>query len=162
MNTYISTILVSAVIGGIVSSFLPKSGEGIKKHINLIIGLICAIVLLTPIVKVAKNTTFLKDGIDSIIESLDISSTIDKSNEIIVETSIENICNGIKTSICDKYNFKNEDVSVSAVLDKKNIEKIKITKITVTLKNQATWQDEKDVQKYIESLAGCPTEIIKI
>ena len=161
MNAYISTILVSAVVGGIVSSFLPNRNDGAKRQINLIIGLICAIVLLTPIVKIAKNTAILKEGIDNIVDSLNISSSIDKSNEIIVETSIENVCNGIKASLINKFDFRDEDVSVSATLDTENIEKIIITKITIILKNQATWQDGEKVKDYAQNLVGCTIEIIK-
>lgn len=161
MKTYIISILTVSVISGIICSFLPHKNGGLKKHLNFIVGLICAIILISPIVKIAKNTVFLKEGIDSILESMNISSSIKDSNQVIIDTSIEKIENGIKSTVISKFKLKDSDVYVSLAVDKSDIEAIEITKIIITLQNEASWYSDDKIKDFVEELTECPVEIIK-
>ena len=161
MSIYISSILTASIIGGIISSLLPSREQRMKKHINFIIGLISAIIMITPIVNIASNAATFKDSVDSVINSLDVSTSLNESNQIIVSTSIENICNGIKSTVINKFNFKEDDVTVTAVTDTDDIENIKIVKITIILKNEASWYDENKIKSYIEEIIGCAVEIVR-
>ena len=162
MKSYILSILTVSIIGGIVSSFLSHKDSGLRKRVNFIVGLICAIILISPIVRIAKNTVVLKDGIDSIFESLDISSTINNSNQIIIDTSVEKIESGLKATIVNKFKFNEDDVKVNLTTDTSDIEAIKIVKITITLANEASWYNEEKIKSFAEDLTECAIEIIKI
>ncbi len=162
MKAYIITIITIAVISGIISSMLPNSDSSMKKHINFITGLICAIALLSPIVAIAKNADILTDKIENMVNSLDASDNVNKGNAIIIEAGTERIEKGIKEALISKYGFKEENVSVEIAVNDENVEAILLKKITITLTNEATWTDGNNVKKYIEELVGCPVQIIKM
>lgn len=161
MKSYVVSIITVSVISGIISAILPN-GISLKKQINFITGLICAFVLIFPVVTVAKNAEILTNGIEDAINSLDISNSIDKSNSIIIEAGTEQIANGVKNALISKFKFKDESISVSIKINDDNIEMVTLEEITVTLKKEATWTDSAEVKEYLEDLVGCPVKIVKV
>ena len=154
MKAYIITIITISIVAGIISSLLSSESK-LRKHINFISGLICAISLLSPIVNIAKSTTVLTDSIESIIGSLDISESINSSNQIIIDEGTEQICKGIKEAVKSRFKFNDESIKIEATINDNNIEAIILERITITLLGDATWTDEKRVKEYIEELVGC-------
>ena len=84
-----------------------------------------------------------------------------EANRLILEVGAEKISSGIKASIIEKFKIDDGDVAVSLLLNKENIEAVKISQITVSLYNKATWLDEYEIKKYIEEQTGCTTKVIK-
>lgn len=162
MKLYVMTIITVSVLGGIVSAMLPKDNSGLKKQVNFVIGLICAIALLSPVVSIAKNAGALTGEIEKAINSLEVKDSISQGNKIIIESGTEQISKGVTEAIISKYGFDTENVSVSLTVNDDKIEAIVLEKITVTLKNEATWTDGNKVKQYVEGLVGCPVQIIKI
>lgn len=162
MKTYIISIITISVISGILSAALPSSEGSMKKQINFITGLICAIILLSPIVTIAKNAEILTNRIENAISSLDVKESIDQSNAIIIEEGTEQIAVGIKNALLNKYKFKDESVSVNVLVNDEIINCITLKEVTVTLKNEATWTDSFNIKEYLENLVGCPVKIKKI
>lgn len=162
MNTYIITIITVAVISGIVSSMLPDGDSTTKKHVNFITGLIFAIALLSPIVKIAKNADMLTDKIENAITSLDVNDNVSSGNSIIIEAGAERIEKGIKEALISKFGFKQEDISIKLAINDEKIDAVLLEKITITLSQEATWTDGNQIKKYVEELVGCPVKIIKI
>ena len=154
MKAYIITIITISIVSGIISSLLSSESK-LRKHLNFISGLVCAIALLSPIVNIAKSTTVLTDSIENIIGSLDISESINNSNQIIIDEGTEQICKGIKEAIKSRFKFNDESIKIEATINDNNIEAIILERITITLLGDATWTDEKRVKEYIEDLVGC-------
>ena len=161
MNTYISTIITVSVISGIISSVISSINDGIKKQINYIIGLICVIVLLSPIISIVNNATEFKNSISNFFESITTEEKINDSNEIIVNTGIEKICQGVKESIVQRFGFDEKEVIVDAELNDTNINSISISKINVVLTGKASWSDVDTVKKYLEDLIGCDASVTR-
>ena len=161
MKGYIFTIIVVSVISGIISTMLSNNKNSLKKYVNFVAGLICMLALLSPIVSIASNMGAFSGSIENIISSLDFSSSVSTTNQIIVETGKEKIEQGIENAIITKYNFSQEDIDVNVIVNDKNIEAIILEKIKITLKNKASWTDEQQIKNYVESLVGCQVEIKK-
>lgn len=161
MKIYVITIITVSVVGGIISTLLSND-SGIKKHVNFIVGLICAITLLSPVANIAKSASVLSDTVENAINKLDISESISQSNKIIIEEGTEQISKGILEALITKYKFTPENVQIDITVNNDRIDAITLEKITVTLKNEATWTDLSSIKQYLENLVGCEVVIKKI
>ena len=159
MSKYIISVLTVAIIGGIVSTLVASKRQSLKKHINFIIGLISAIVFLSPIIKVINSAALIKNELTSIIEEITDNSEISNANGLIVTTSTERITNNIKEAISKRFGFEASDIYVSAELNKSNIEAIEITSIRITISNEASWSDTEPIKSYVEELIGVKTVV---
>lgn len=162
MKSYIITIITVSVISGIISAMLPEGNNSVKKQLNFITGLICAIALLTPVVTIAKNAAVISNNVEDFVSSFDVNSNISEGNKIIIESGTEQIAKGVKEALLNKYKFKEENVSVSVSANEEKIDAIFLEKITITLRNEATWTDGNNVKQYVEDLVGCPIQVVKL
>ena len=160
MNGYIIAIVTISIVGGIVSSLVSTKDVRLKKCISFLISLIFLIVLFAPIKDAISKANDFKNSIDSFISS--ISSNVDYSNNLIINSSIDKISSGIKNTIIDEFNLKINDVEIKIEVDNTNIEAVRIEKIKIYLYNEATWLDENKIKKFVEDLAGCNVVIKKV
>ena len=159
MNAYINSILIVAVIGGVISSLV--SSNKLSKHINYIVGLVSTLILLSPIVSFISNMENIKNTINNFISDTISGEALNNTNSLIVNTGVEKIAEGVKTLVIDKYNFDENDVYVNVITDTTDISSIRITRISITLKNKATWSDAENIEKYVENYVGCDVLVIK-
>ena len=161
MKAYVFTVIVVAVISGIVTALLPADDKSVKKQITYVTGLICAFALLSPVVTIAKSASAISQNVEGFVDILNVNEKISQSNKIIIESGREQISNGVKEALISKYNFKEENVTVQVAVNEENVEAVLLEGITVTLKKEATWTDSSKIQQYVEGLVGCPVKIIK-
>lgn len=153
MSGYISSILVIAVVGGIVTSLVSSSK--LKKHISYLIGLASTLVLLSPIATIFSSIDTIKENIESFINNTLTSDALNNTNSLIVTTGIDKISQGIKEVIINKYKFDENEVQIDIKTDSTDITSIKITQICITLTGKATWTDADNIEKTIEDYVGC-------
>ncbi len=158
MKTYLITILTVSVVGGIINSLIDSSSK-IKKYINYLISLICVVCLVAPIGNVIGNISSIKAEINEYFEKVFVSEKIDASNDLIINTSKEKICDGIKNSVLEKYNFDEKEVFVDLTIDRTDIGSLKIEKINVVLTGKASWSDVKEVEEYLKNTIGSDIEV---
>ena len=159
MKSYIFTIITISVIGGIISSLINEENSGIKKRLNFVIGLICTIVLLSPIVSIVNNTTAIKNSINDIVDEFNIDNS--SANKLIISQGTEKIAQGIKEAVADKFRINKDEIKVDLKLNTENIEAIKIEQIIINLIGKSTWRDEYDIKKFVEEQTGCSAKIKK-
>lgn len=153
MNKYSITILTVSVVGGIINS-LVDSQSPLKKYISYLVSLVCVVSLIAPIGGIISNITDLKGNINEYFDKILVSEKIDAGNELIINSSKEKICEGIKNTLTNKYNFEEKEVIVSLDIDKTDLQAIKIEQINVILTGKASWHDVKNVQEYLEDVVG--------
>ena len=153
MNSYIYSLLIISVVGGIINSY-ASSFEKTKKYVEYFIGLLIVITLISPIINVINNVSVFKNNINSFVENLLNEQEISNTNEIIINSSSEAIINGIKKELINKFNFNEKDLNIDLELDKNSIESIKIIKINVVLTGKASWSDVDTVKQYLEKIIG--------
>ncbi|MBO5092687.1 MAG: hypothetical protein J6K52_03905 [Clostridia bacterium] len=161
MNGYIYTILVVAIIGGIVNSIVSESYGSLKKHINYVVRLICVICLIAPLSTLIKNSGEIKESISGFFDNVVNEEYLDSSNSLIVNTGVDKVCLGIKSTVIDKFGFDENDVIVTLETDTQNIDSITITKINIVLSGKASWTDVKNVKDYIENLVGVKADVTR-
>ena len=161
MSGYISSIITVSTIGGILVSLLSEKSSKLKKQIGFIVGLICALVFISPIIGVLNNSQMIKDNITNIILSIEGSHN-DISNEIIVGTSLEKIADGIKNMVVNKFELAENDVDVQAFVTGDSKDVIYIDYVEIRLKNGATWIDDKKIEEYVEEISGCKVQIKRL
>ena len=161
MSGYISSIITVSTIGGILVSLLSEKSNKLKKQIGFIVGLICALVFISPIIGVLNNSQMIKDNLTNIVLSVEGSHN-DISNEIIVGTSLEKIADGIKNMVVNKFELDENDVDVQAFVTGDSKDVIYIDYVEIRLKNGATWIDDKKIEEYVEEISGCKVQIKRL
>lgn len=161
MNGYIYTILVVAIIGGIINSIVSESYSSLKKHINYVVGLVCVICLIAPLGSLLKSTGEFKESVSGFFDNIVNEEYLDSSNSLIVNTGVDKVCLGIKSTVIDKFGFDENEVIVTVDADTENIDAIAITKINIVLTGKASWTDVKNVKDYIENLVGVKADVTR-
>ncbi len=153
MNGYIYTLLIVSVVGGLINSFISSFGS-IKKYVSYFIGVLMVICLLSPVISIINNTSELKNNISSFFDKIASEDIINSSNDIIINTGVDAITNGIKNELINRFGFEEKEIIIELEIDKNNIEAIKITKINIILTGKASWSDVDTVKEYLENIIG--------
>jgi len=159
MSKYIYSLLIISVVGGLINSIV--SSFGTRKYINYFINLLVVLCLLAPLTSTLKNITNIKENIKSFLVNDSIQETIDDSNNLIINTGLEAISEGIKNEIINKYNFDTKEVIVEIEGDSTNIEAVKIKKIKVILTGKASWTDVDAVKAFLDNMIGGNIVVIR-
>ena len=160
MSAYIFSILTIAVISGILCSIISESNP-LRKYLTYLCSLVLVITLLSPIKNLLNSGSSIKEYINSFYHNIRTEEIIDSSNELIVNTSKENVSNGIKKAIMEKFSFKEGDVYVFLDIDSKDITSIKIQQVNVILTNEASWSDTDKVKSFLDELLGCKVSVTR-
>ena len=153
MSKYINTILISTFVGSIIIAIAPNKGN-YKKYIRYIVSLVSLLCIISPLAQILFDITSLKSNVKNYLDDLFISEKVEISNSLIINTGVEKISNGIKDAIVEKYNFNENEVFVELVVDKANINAIKIKEINVFLAGKASWSDANKIEAYLKDLIG--------
>lgn len=160
MDNYIYSILTISIVGSVIGSII-SSANPLKKHLNYLCSLILVITLISPLVSVLKNTFDIKEYINNFYHSIKTEEIIENSNTIIVNTSKEKVCEGIKETIISKFSLEKTDVYVSLELNSDDITSIEITKVNVILTNKASWSDTDKIKSFLSELLSCPIDVTR-
>ncbi|MBQ8738025.1 MAG: stage III sporulation protein AF [Clostridia bacterium] len=159
MNDFFNAILIFSVISGIISSLIINGA--IKKYVNYLIGLIMVLVVMSPVFSVLSSINKIEEYMRDFSHSIKTEELINSSNTLIVNTSEERVCNGIKEMVISKFGFEETDVYISLDLDKAEINAIKIRAVNVVLTNKASWSDTDRVKEYLDKTIGCKINVTR-
>ena len=152
MEQYIISVIAVGIIGSIVSVLSPEGeGGGIKKYVNLIIGLSVTLVCISPITSALD-----------FINNLDLNTQVSDDSEVKYEyesifnssytaAEVYNLKVGIKSALCDKFSISDDECEISVTLDDKG----ELRRVLVTLYGSAIWRDGDEIEEYLTSLLGC-------
>ena len=158
MKGYSLTILTVSVVGGIINSLIDSQSQ-LKKYINYVVSLVCIVCLIAPIGSLIGNIANFKGAINEYFDKIFISEKIDAANSLIINSGEEKICEGIKNTLIDKYNFDKKEVYVNLEIDKTDLQAIKVKKINVILTGKASWHDAKTVEEYLKNMIGADVSV---
>ena len=159
MNTLLRSLLVLAVISGIINSLILQGA--VKKYVTYFIGLVMVLTLLSPLFEILSSFDNVQEYINDFFHSIRTEEILDKSNTLIVNTSEQKVCDGIQEMIVTKFAFEETDVYVTLECDKSDISAIKILAINVTLTNKASWSDTDRVKDYLDKTVGCKVNVTR-
>ena len=161
MTGYLRSVVILSIISGIIKAFFNDSSSNTKKYVNFLIGLIMVAVIISPLKDLRAKLNYAKDYINDFTNGIFTNDAIDKSNYIIIKSSKEKICEGIKEAVISKYNFDTRDIYVDIVMDTSEISAIKITGVNIILTNRASWSNVDEVKKYTENLVGVRVNVTR-
>jgi hypothetical protein len=118
-------------------------------------------VIISPLKDLRAKLNYAKEYITNFSSGIFTNDVIDKSNYIIIKSSKEKICEGIKEAVISKYNFDTRDIYVDIVMDTTEISAIKITGVNIILTNRASWSNVDEVKKYTENLVGVTVNVTR-
>ena len=126
MKVYIYSILILAIISGIIKAITSDFSNSTKKYISFICGIVMILVIITPFASAVSNVGNIKEYVNNVIQNKNYNDKIDQSNSIIINTGREKICEGLKEAIISKFKFDPRDVYVDVEIDKSQISSVKI------------------------------------
>ena len=154
MNGYLYSIIIIAIITGIIKSVTSDMRLGIKKYINFVSSLIMVTVILIPFCNITKGITDIKKSILNTSKDIFSSEHIIDSNSIIISTGKEKIAEGIKDALISRFAFDERDIYISVNTDESNISAVKIISVDIILTGKASWSNVSQVKDYTENLIG--------
>ena len=152
--------MIVSVIGSIVSVLAPDGeGGGLARHVRLAVGVCIVLVCFAPSVRAIEW-----------VRNIDIESVLPDSEENADEyesifdsaysdAEIENLCEGIKSAVSQKFGLDPLSFNVSVKLAGQGESK-RLERVTLTLYGQAIWADTGEIERYLNSLLGCETVTI--
>ncbi|MBQ9744975.1 MAG: stage III sporulation protein AF [Clostridia bacterium] len=161
MKVYIYSILILAIISGIIKAITSDFSNSTKKYISFICGLVMILVIITPFARAVSNVGNIKEYVNNVIQNKNYNDKIEQSNSIIINTGREKICEGLKEAIISEFEFDPRDVYVDVEIDKSQISSVKITGVNIILTNKASWSNVDDVKLYMENLVGVPVHVTR-
>ena len=161
MSGYLRSIIILAVISGIIKAFFTDASTNTKKYINFLTGLVMVVIIISPLKDLRVKINNAKEYISDFSNGIFASDAIDKSNYIIIKSSKEKICEGIKEAVISKYGFDKRDIYVDIIMDTTEISAIKITGVNIILTNRASWSNVDEVKKYTENLVGVKVNVTR-
>ena len=152
MKQYIISVIAVGLIGSIVSALSPDGeGGGIKKYINLVIGLAVTLVCIYPITSAldfVKNIDLNAEFSDDSEVKAEYESIFDSS---YTAAEVYNLKTGIKSALLDNFSISAEECKVSVTLDERG----ELQRVLVTLYDSAIWRDSDEIEEYLSHLLGC-------
>ena len=152
MGQYVISVIAVGILGSVISILSPEGeGAGIKKYINLIIGLAVTLVCISPISSAIEYINELdfkmytyddKDMVEEYEGVFDSSYTA---------AEVYNLKMGIKSSLGDKFSISEEECNVAVTLDDDK----KLECVLVTLYGSAIWCDSDAIEDHLTRLLGC-------
>ena len=147
------------MLSGVIQIIAPE-GET-KKYINLLAGLCAVCVVIAPFGTVIKALTSNEGGyFDKVLEAESGQSDYESIYlENIKNHGAESLADGLEGMISEKFGIKRESFSVTArMIYSENV--LEVERITVYLKPAAIFADPHSIKDFINTLLGCPCEII--
>ncbi len=160
MKTYICSLLIVSLIGGIINSYTENLGKT-RKYISFFLSIVMIIIMISPIISIIKDTENMKEGFSSIINEITNNESIQGTNEIIINTGKDAIIKGIKNTLIENFDFDEKEIQIELETDYTNIEAIKISKIKIILTGKATWSDVEKVKDYLFEIIGTEIEVVR-
>ena len=157
MKQYIISVMIAGVIGAIVTLLSPEGeGGGLKKHVGLAVGLVLVTVAVSPIIGLVRT-----------LAELDVYSIIGDAQEpnkeeyesIFYEgyeaAEIENLKDGIKSILLERFGVKNDEcyVSIATRIDEDG--KRELNRIFINFYGAAIMKNTEEIEDYLSTLLGC-------
>lgn len=168
MSVYIKGLVTASVIAGIIMALAPESKDGgLKKYIKYITSLLLLIALISPLVPIFTDIESFSEKILEETKNLtqsqasEYESDISRSNELILNKSIENIKDGIAGVIEQKFGVPKNSVEVDLECDTSDISNIIINKITIEIAGQSVSQMRAFlIEEYIKEYFSCDCTVV--
>ena len=153
MKEYFLTVIVVAIIGGIVISL--EGGKGSGRYIRLLCGVCTAGCIVLPIASLIADGWSADEGILELFEQEQFLENYDEYYNYALDNA-ENINadNILKSNIIQALSLDDSDIDVHIVVGNNGGEKY-IDIVEVTIYAQGLDIDPRLVQKYVKELLGC-------
>lgn len=156
MKTYIISIIITGIIGSIISLLSPEGeGGGLAKHVRLAVG--CALILtcITPLGELIGGLREIDLG--ALIPEIESGA---EEYESIFEGSytaseLSSLKEGLAVMLEEKFGVAREDCEIKVSVERNSSESLELKRIFITLYGSAIWKDTGEMEQYLGELFGC-------
>ena len=155
IKLYVMSVICITAIGTLVSMLAPEGESGgISRNIKLVYGICVVFVCIYPIKNII--TTVKELDIGSIIETPETNE--DKYKDILDSSysaaEIENLKNGIKQILHDRFDIDYSECKVEVSISENN-GKRELKRVLVTLYGSAIWKDTGEIERVLSNILSC-------
>ena len=155
MKQYFLSIIMVSLVGSVVSMIAPEGeGGGLSRHVSLAVGVCLILVCFAP---AASAVEWLRElDIEAVLPDGDENRAEYESifDSAYTEAEIDNLCEGIKSAVCQKFGLDPLSLSISVRLADGEQGKT-LERVFLTLYGSAIWADTEEIERYLGSLLGC-------
>lgn len=160
MEQYVYSIIIVSIIGSVISLIAPEGeGGGLSRYVKLAAGVCVILVCFAPAVEAIEWIR----GFDIEAALPDLEDNYEEYESIFnsaySDAEVDNLCDGIKTVVAEKYGLDPTCFTVSVKLSGEGDEK-RLARVTLTLYGSAIWADTGEIERYLSMMLGC--EIVTI
>ena len=157
MRQYIISVMIAGVVGAIVALLAPDGeGGGLKRHVNLAVGLVIVTVSVSPIIGFVRDLG--EFDADSIIENVGDADK-EEYESIFYEgygaAEIENLKEGIKSILLERFGVKEDECYISVTTGVGQDGKRELKRIFINFYGAAIMKNTEEIEDYLSNLLGC-------
>lgn len=147
-------LITLAALSAICTCALIASPEGsFKKYIKLC----CTLCVLAVIASLLPGAADLPEAAE--IPRAAVEDLSDDAKNIVIEETKKRLCLAVKDAAYEKYGIDGDDISVDMALDLSDLQKIRITKITVQIFGLENAVKVTGLKNYVSDSFGCSCEV---
>lgn len=155
MSAYLSAVLACAAVTALTRILAPTD-EKTAKYIKYISGLVSLSIIVAPVISALRSPVSFPE----ISGQITISDEYEYDmNEAIITEAERSVSATIAAGVKERFRIAEDDISVSATLDRDDPENLQITLVTVTLTGYGAWTDTEEIAKYIKENYDKNTEV---
>jgi hypothetical protein len=162
MKAYLLSLLAASILTILITLLAPEGERGgISKHVRLIASLFLVCVLLSPVQALLRTLPDLLRGewIPSGEEETDDSHYKEQFEEAIGQASKDYFTDMLTQALCKELSLSGEDLQCRVVWEPTEREPTP-ARVIVTLSGQAIWKDPSQIRACVNTLVGCPCDVI--
>lgn len=158
-GSYILAVTAFSLIGGALCALLPQKDGKTGRYFSLVISLCVLVMLVTPVKGFLEKLTELNKELSAIDEKYSTYSVFG-AGDTVVRLTEKNLEEEIKKILKTRFNINSYNAEIKIMLNKEDLENIKIEKIIVDLTYCRVAAGAKEAQVYFSNLFDCPCEVI--
>lgn len=154
MSTYIKGLILTVITCNLVLLLVPElNGDGIKKYVKYLCGLIVLLVLLTPLMNGCENADKMAENIKAFFSVKDdAEENAYSTREAVIAGTVRETAYAVMTCIAGEYHMDTDDISVSVITSEEG-DSVEITELHLYIYNCAPADREK-IRREIAEMTG--------
>lgn len=160
IKEYIFLLIQTTLATGIINLLCPSNEKStLSKYVKYITSICLILVLVSPLKFLPKAISTLSSYSYSISENPLSNQYFVISNQLILDTSKENIEKSIANLLIQKYKLKEGQFKISLEIDSSDYSNLLIKQVTLFLYDWKIWYLGNEAEQYLEQVLSCPIEI---